>query len=256
MIGSGRPNGQNYLTASPAAMLAALLTLTMFACGSNGFAGATLPSDPGHNVPSLVGTVSAPNGDLVSARRPWWSPDSFGLVQKALAADNVLTVGEGIPVSLSLVNPVDAADGLIGNTGGYAPLPLGQAFTDFAGKYQISDQAAGDITRCRLMVSVGTYQPANGIDTRMRSFVFDSLTNINSYSEAAVRVVLERLIKAPAVQLCDITLSGLQNIYDAVEVAAIPAVGDTVAELNQDAFELARSSPNVQQAVAAATGGS
>jgi hypothetical protein len=89
----------------------------------------------------------------------------------------------------------------------------------------------------------------------MRAFVFAASTDVDAVSETLVRVVLNRLTKAPTVQLCnDFTLSSLQNIYDAINLATRGVTGDSVTQINQNAFAVAMASGRVRQAVDDATG--
>jgi hypothetical protein len=238
------------LTGAPRALgLLVVVTLSLGGCGHDGTVTATFPSTPKPDTPALAGVVQAPNGEIAAVGRPWLR--GFELLPRAYALQNVLTIGEGVEVTLSRVDPIDAADGNIGDTAGHTPVFMAQGYTDFEGHYEITDPGADDVDACRLMVAVGTV----GNGTLTRAFVITAgRADIDATSEAVVRVVLDRLTKAPAVQLCDFSLSGLQNIYDAVARATATASGENISQINQNAFEKALASRSVKRAIDNATG--
>jgi hypothetical protein len=168
------------------------------------------------------------------------------LTPRAVALQNVAPAQGTLRVALSQVNQGDAADGSIDS-----PLLINQNDTDGEGAYRIVDPIAAHVDTCRLMVSVGS-----GNDMT-RAFVTAKTTNIDASSEAVVRVILNRLTRAPAVNLCDFSLDAIVGISNAVDRAATLAFGDTVAAINDDAFTracTAAASAEVKQAVDNATG--
>lgn len=244
MTGSGRAIGR-WMVAACAAVLA---LLTIPGCGHSGDAGLTLPRTPKQDVPALTGVVEEPNGELAKADQRWW-PSTLQLLPRAYAqAQNVFPVPDGIPVILSLVDYVDASDGMIGNTGGHAPQFIAQTLTDPDGNYEILDQAISNVDVSRLMVSVGSGPQLT------RAFVYNTLTNIDYRSEALIEVVLQRLTRTPPVQLFNFTSAGLQNIFNAVDGATATATGSNVRELNSSAVILAMENPCVLDAIDRATG--
>ncbi len=105
------------------------------------------------------------------------------------------------------------------------------------------------------MVAVGDLNQ----QTLTRAFVLAPApadTDVDVVSETVVRVVLDRLTKAPPVDLCEFTLGspGLQAITDAVSNAVFTATGANVEEINQAAFELAIANTGVRIAIDQATG--
>ena|ERR1700687_2562025 len=226
----------------------ALAALTTAGCGNNGEVSLGFPPDTPTITGEVTGIVRAPNGVFAKADRWWWWPDQLRLRQ-ALAIINptVSPVGEGSLVALSQVDPLDAKDGMIDR-----PLLVAQMTTDADGRYTIIDRGANDVSGCRLIVSVG------GTLDLTRSFVTSHKTNpdesLDAVSEAVVRVVLNRLTKAPPVQLCDFTASGLDKIYEAASAAAYPATGNSVFDINQDAYAKVSSNRAVKKAIDDATG--
>jgi hypothetical protein len=156
----------------------------------------------------------------------------------------VIHVASGVRVSLSLVDELDAADGQI-----KSPLLVAQSDTDDTGRYNIIDPGAENIDECRLMAAVGDQNQLT------RAFVLSHNTDISVVTEATVRVVLDRLSKAPPVQLCqNFTTSGLQAITDAVSRAVFTATGDNVADINQLAFDNAVQNATVKKSIDNVTG--
>ncbi|MFQ5665492.1 MAG: hypothetical protein ACE5I7_03585 [Candidatus Binatia bacterium] len=203
----------------------------------------TLPPTPRVISPAVSGVILAPNGQF-AAKHGWWRwPDRLALARPAYALRNVMPAMGILNVALSRVNFLDAKDGQIDT-----PQLLANARTEGDGFYEIVNSAAANLDDCRLMVATG------GGELLTRAFVVSRRTNIDAVSEAVVRVVLDRLTRAPPVQLCDFKTEGLQNILEKAEVAAFNASGDSVAEINRDAFTRVVANRKVQQAIADATG--
>jgi len=223
------------------------LALAVAGCGSNGTAGVILQPTPRPIVAAVNGTVFAPNGEFAAADIWHRWVQVVGLLSPAYAQGTCLAnlmpaIGD-LNVVLWLVDSIDAKDGVINN-----PRLLNQAHTDGEGLYEIVDSAAQDLNVCRLMVAVG------GNDSLTRAFAIDHTTNINAVSEAVVRVVLDRLTQSPPVQLCDFTNAALTNISNETSNAACSAKGDTVADINESAYNHAKVNCGVLQAINDATG--
>jgi hypothetical protein len=218
-----------------AGLLAVCLGLSAAGCGSDGTADVTLIPTPRAIVPAVNGTVLAPNGDFAAANswRRWAC--AFSLVSPAQAQTclmDLMPAGGILNVALWQVDFIDAKDGEIDS-----PRLLSQARTDpeQPGLYEIVDQALQNLDTCRFMVAVG------GGTSLTRAFAIDHTTNIDAVSEAPV-------------QLCDFTTAALANIVQKVRNAACSAKGDTVAEINQSAYDHALVNCGVLQAINDATG--
>lgn len=226
---------------------AVCLALTVAGCGSNGSADVTLQPTPRPIVGAVNGTVLAPNGEFAAADGWRWWACAFNLLSPAYAQGtclmNLMPAGGTLNVALWQVDLLDAKDGRIDN-----PRLINQARTDDAGLFEIVDPAAENLDTCRLMVVVGSN------DILTRAFVIEHTNNLDAVSEAVVRVVLARLTQSPPVQLCDFTNAGLANILDKATNAACSAKGDTVAEINQSAYDHVRVNCSVLQAINDATG--
>jgi hypothetical protein len=243
MTGSVGRNGVGLAATCFAALLAA-------GCGSNGNAGAVFESQDPPPTAFVTGVVYAPNGDLAAADSWWRWAQQLHLLPPAYAqgcafANSVLPVDTtGVQVVLSSVSELDAADGQIND-----PTFLAQAFVDpDSGVYTIVNEAAANANECGLMVSAG-----GGLQLT-RGWVFQRTTNIDAVSEAVVRVVLDRVAEAPAVQLCAFQSAGLKSIYVAAQQAACTVSGDTVFTLNQKVYEKVAADCCVQVAINAASG--
>jgi len=239
--------------------LFSLAVVGLAGCGDNHSASADLVPTPRTLEDAIIGVVSEPHGVFASIekdsmfaslQKAWWP--SFSLVPRALALRNQNANVEPIScepppcplVTLSRVDETDAGDGEIDEA-----LLIAQTFTNDVGHYEIVNAAAENVDTCRLMVSVG------GGPQRTRSFVLERTADINVTTETTVRIVLERLKLSPPVQLCDFDTESLKNICNEVSIAVVPAVGDTIAAINDDAFSLAVRNGCVRKAVADATGG-
>jgi hypothetical protein len=243
---------RSWVVGAVASALGAAL-LSIAGCGSDGTASVTYPPTP---VPGalVTGVVRLPNGQLAS-RHPFWQwAEHVRLLAPVYAATqnpSVFPAG-GVRVTLVHVDHADAADGVIDS-----PQFLNNSLpTDGNGVYTVDSNARVDhVGDCGLMAQVGD---AAG-HTLTRAFVVAGVpaaTNIDVVSETVVRVVLDRLTKGPAVQLCDFPLGspGLQAITEAVSNAVFTATGSNVDGINQSAFAKAVANPGVQAAIDAATG--
>jgi hypothetical protein len=234
-------------TCSVAAAVASatLIALLAAGCGSNGQSDVAIRPPPPDNTASISGVVLAPNWQFARAAgwRQW--ADALCLVPRANAlAANVIPVQSVLRVAFSQVFPADADHGTI-----ESPRLIMQVDTDDNGAFTIVDPAAANLDTCRLMVSTGSG------DSWTRAFVLSKTTNIDAVGEATVRIVLDRLTRAPAVTLCDnFSRDALTQITGAVARAATLAFGDSVTEINDDAFTRACGNPKVKQAVDDATG--
>jgi len=257
MTGVTRTQG-NWLVGAGVGLLG-LALVGMAGCGDNHGASVDLVPTPRTLEDAIIGVVSEPHGVFAAGKkdslfaslekRLW---PSFLLVPSAFALRNQNGNVEPIScepppcplVTLSRVTETDAGDGEIDEA-----LLIAQTFTNDVGQYEIVNAAAENVDTCRLMVSVG------GGPQRTRSFVLERTADINVTTETTVRIVLERLKLSPPVQLCDFDTESLKNICNEVSIAVVPAVGDTIAAINADAFSLAVQDPCVRRAVADATGG-
>src|SRR5262245_47893991 len=86
--------------------------LGLSGCGSDGSSGLTLPTDPPKTEEKITGLVLAPNGAQASAPH-WWEGLQIGLSSPAYALRGVTPVSDGLPVSLSMLDATDFADGSI-----------------------------------------------------------------------------------------------------------------------------------------------
>lgn len=235
------------------------LLLGMVGCGHDGSASIDPPPSEKPAEEAILGVVRTPNGLFTAApalmrtlrmagladRAGRWI--GFGLASRVFAAYTnpyIEPVGEGHKVVLSRALQGDAADGAIDG-----PETLSETYTNPFGQYEIVSFDARRIGLCRLMVSVG------GDGQRTRAFVLGQTTDVDASSEALVRVILERLTQAPPLQLCQLSVEELKYVRTEVERATVVANGDTVEEINDSAFEAARRSGCVRQALGDVTGG-
>ena len=249
MTGSHQLRRRPTTMAGIASLAAIALVTALAACGHDGTATVTFPPTPRQVEPVVRGVVQMPAGRF-AAQPDWWkwaSDQLFGAPAYAIKNPNVSPVGAGALVSVSFIDELDAGDGSIDT-----PRLIKQEFTDDNGAYTIIDSALEDTDACRLMVAVG------GGEQLTRSFVLSHNTNpdqsLDAISEATVRIVLDRLTQAPAVQLCDFTTDDLVKIYNAVSAAAFPANGTTTAAMNNDAYQRAARNRDVAQAIANTVG--
>ena len=243
MSGSNQPSGWRTL----GCLLGVVgLALASAGCGSDGNVSVALRPTPAPIVGAVTGTVFAPNGDFASAAAGirWACPFSFVSPAYAQTCLQVSMPAAGtLNVVLWLIDTVDAKDGEIDN-----PRKLNEARTDGDGLYQIVDPAAEQLDQLHLMVVVGSG------DSMTRAFAIEHTTNIDAVSEATVRVVLDRMTQSPPVQLSSFANEALANILDKASAAACSAKGDTVADLNQSAYDHAKVNCGVLQAINDATG--
>ena len=205
-----------------------LAALGLAGCGSDGTSSAVVA---GPEMPSVAGTVIAPDGEFARLTPPWQWADALTLVGRADALQGVAGVSTPQTVSLSRLDPVAAGHGC-------APQrPCLQLITstrtDSAGRFQISHGALGDLNADHLILHVGD-EPL-----LTRAFVFSRTADINASSEAVVRLVLLRLTQAPPVQLNVFTNDALQTLADLADVltAHLSATGSDVASFNEKVYD-------------------
>ncbi len=257
MTGSVVPGGKSVLTAAILGVLAALLLL---GCGSNGSSEVGLPEPPGEVEGELTGVVYGPVAVVeppIAAIPTWWP----SLVSAAYAnIFNEIPFGiRQAHVTLSSVTEADAADGRIDF---YDPV-VQTVPTDADGRYKVVHDFVETLEVCesinqnrfvgRLLVSVSVGDPNLRGDTR--AFVVSTQTDVDASSEAVVRLVLHRIFEQePPVQLCDFSIEGLRNLVSIAQDAAYTAAGDTVGEINADAYRLVSENCRALQALDNATG--
>jgi hypothetical protein len=230
---------------SPSAALGVvLLALLAVGCGNDGTITVQQTKGEPANAGAISGTVFAPNGQIARAERWWnWVP-ALDLVPKAYAAlnPNVEPVAQAV-VSISAIDESDAADGKIDS-----PRFISQALTSLEGKYTIVHPDLRDLDQPRLLAAVG------GGELLTRGFVLSSLTDVDVASETTVRVVLDRIGQgSPPVQLGDFTTAALANLLDVVANATFTATGDSVFEINRNAYQMATHDICVKDAIDKAT---
>ncbi len=207
-------------------------------CGSDGSSAVTVIRVPTPGAGVITGIVQAPNG-VIAAPRIWEPRFAWSLWSSmAEALQGVRPVGAGVSVSLSMLDSADFADGTID-----AALPLVvDIVTEADGRYTIMDPAADDVTSCRKMVTAGTGTAV------MRSFVYGREIPIDSSSEALVRVVLDYVAGSTS-QLCDFDTAELVRLQRKVADVVFAARGNSVEELNQRAYDLARTNRSLRAAL-------
>lgn len=257
MTGSVVPGGKSLLAA---AVLAVAVSASVVGCGSNGSSEVGLPEPPGEVRGELTGIVYGPVAVVeppIAAAPAWWP----SLVSPAYAnLFNEIPFGiRGAHITLSSLTEADAADGRIDF---YDPV-VQSVPTDADGRYKVVHDFVETLEACetinqnrfvgRLIVSASIENPAFGGE-RTRAFVVSTQTDIDASSEAVVRLVLERIYEQkPPVQLCDLSIEGLRDMVRFAQDAAYTAQGDTVAEINADAYQLASENCKVLQALDDAT---
>lgn len=257
MTGSSVPGGKSALTAAVLGVAAALLVV---ACGNDGSSEVRIPEPPGEVRGELTGIVYGPAAVVeppLAAADKWWP----SLVSAAYAnLFNEIPFGiRQAHVTLSSLTQADAADGRIDF---YDPV-VQSVPTDADGRYRVIHDVVETLEVCesirdsrfvgRLLVSVSVGDPNLRGDTR--ALVVATQTDVDASSEAVVRLVLRRIHESePPVQLCDFSIEGLRNIVRAAQDAAYTAEGDTVGEINADAYRLASEHCRVLQAIDDATG--
>lgn len=235
-------------------VLAACAGLTLSACGTSGGAGITQSSTPPVLAAGVQGTVYGPNGQFAAADRWWWSwTNQLQLVPRAYALldDDLQPVQVTLDVSLSQLQIPAALHGKADDDWYVATFPLQTEPTGPNGDFTILDPSLSVLDdQSHLMLAVGTA----GV-TLTRAFVLRHDTvRIDAVSEAVVRVVLKRLTEAPVAQLDDFSINDLTAISAAAHDAAATATGSTIQEINQSAYDLVVNNPQVQLAIANATG--
>lgn len=223
---------------------AGLAALGLAGCGSDGTSSAVVH---GAQTPYVVGTVFAPDGEFAALTRQWQWSDALTLVARADALQGIAGVTTPQTVSLSRLDPVAAGHGCPPQIA-CAQL-ISSTRTDSSGKYQISDQALGDLSADHLIVHVGD-EPL-----LTRAFVFSQTTDIDATSEALVRLVLLRLTQAPAVQLNVFTTNALQNLATQAQRLTQDMVGDSVTDLNDKVYDRLTASGTMQKTMDDLTNG-
>jgi len=256
MTGSAVPGGKSLLIAAVGGVA---IALSIVACGSNGQTEVGIPPPPKDVAGVLSGVVYGPTAVVEPpvATAKWWPL----LVSPAYAnLYNEIPFGiRGAHVTLSSLTQADAADGRIDF---YDPV-VQTVPTDADGRYRIVSQFVDTLEACetinedrfvgRLLVSVSVGDPNQQGDTR--ALVASTQTDVDASSEAVVRLVLNRIYQLnPPVQLCDFSIEGLRNLVFNCQNAAYTAAGDTVGEINDDAYRLCSENCKVLQAIDDATG--
>jgi hypothetical protein len=232
--------------------------LALAGCGADGTSSLHIPPPNPNPGPSVSGTVYAPNGQFAASERWWQWADVLRLMPAAFAAlQGELPVTSEESVSLSKLDPAEAAHG-DPETGQYL---LAKGATDPAdGTYLISsNQLADPQTDSQggeIIVQVGSGE------TLTRAFVLpcttgtDYCADINAANEAVVRLVLNRLLQAPAVQLTDFTADGLQKVCDYAQQAlsAMGISGVSVGDCNDNAYEMLASNKTIHNMIDDACG--
>jgi hypothetical protein len=238
------------LRVNPVGMVVAGLAVAALAgCGHSGSASVGLTPPTPNTSALFTGVVDAPNGLFADATGWWRWAQAVTLVPRAYGLLDVMPIQQANqPVSLYVVDEVDAADGSI-----TSPRFLARGVTDDTGEYEIraDDPDAQSVDTCRLMVAVG------GGAQLTRGFVVsdDRTTTLDAVSEGVVEVVLNRIAnQRPVVQLCTFSRSGLQDILVAANAIAIDVSGDDVAQINQNAYATLLASGTIHDAIDNATG--
>ena len=241
-------------------MAASLAALTGLAagCGADGSSTAVIPGQPGepihdsdHNIlPAISGTVWVPPGTDFSSLAEWrkWL-DTLFLAPSAYAeVPGAVRVQTETWVTLNWLSESDAADGKI-DTPRAVSDGLGVERTDQNGEYRIISADTNDLDACRMYVSVGS----PGKRKWTRAFVFDRTADLDSISEAVVRMVLRRLTEAPPVQLCDFSSQDLRDIYavskqiiDYDERNGGGVLAATIPDTNNNVFNVLNPDPRVR----------
>lgn len=226
----------------------AILMLIVGCGGDASVSVSTGGGNGGGQGPRVGGRVFLPNGQLALSTSPVQRFAS-ALVERAdaLVATNVQPAGINVLVQLFRVEESSSVGGGI-----QVSEELFQNSTNEEGQYDVFLPAGGSADTCRFMVQVG-----NAVDgTMTRAFVYSTSApiDVSFQSEAAVRLILERVVGGGA-SLCDFDAGDIANIYRAVLDTPTVVTGNTVAALNLNATNAARQSPQVQAAINAALGG-
>lgn len=257
MTGSSVPGGKSVLIAGVLGVAVALLVV---ACGSNGSSEIGIPPSGPPVEGELTGVVYGPTAVVeppISAIDKWW-PSLVSVAYANLFNEIPFGIRQA-HVTLSSLTEADAADGRIDF---YDPV-VQTVPTNADGRYSIISSFVETLEVCesinmdrfvgRLLVSVSVGDPNQQGDTR--ALVVSTQTDVDASSEAVVRLVLRRIYELePPVQLCDFSIEGLRNTVSAAQDAAYTAEGDTVGEINADAYRLASENCKVLQAIDDATG--
>ncbi|MDX2169564.1 MAG: hypothetical protein SF182_21020 [Deltaproteobacteria bacterium] len=219
----------------------ALMGLVAAGCGGDANLGISTPEQCGGGKgPQVNGVVRMPDGRVAQV------PAALERVANAVVgvaqalSGGVSPVGRGTTVELVELRAEDLRNGT-------QPPALEFGTTGSNGRYCVNLRADTDRSVCRYLVQVGNRDDR----TLTRAFVFgdDDAIDIDYRSEAAVRLILQRI---PPAELCDFDLDELRDIYQAVLAVPGTVQGADAEEINAIATTLAAADPGVQAAIAAA----
>lgn len=221
----------------------ALSWLLSAGCGGESSVSVGVPTE--NNGPVLSGQVAMPNGQLAAAPTLYERVAAAVVARvEALVAGNVRPVGAGVRVRLVRIAPGNVRNGAI--VGGET---VNEVTTDSAGRFSLRMPTGTDPNTCRFVLEVGATRDR----TLTRAFVDAASVDVTFESEATVRLLLQE-IKANHVALCDLDAGELFSVRSAVHDSEQQAFGDTAGAINSSATVAAASDPDVQAAIALATG--
>ncbi|MBI3786252.1 MAG: hypothetical protein HY270_22925 [Deltaproteobacteria bacterium] len=233
---AGGPRAMRSVASCAAVALAVGVLIGLGGCGSNGSSSVSFTDDP-QAQEKITGVVYGPNGALAALAPAWWERQlNLSFSSPAYGLQGVSPIGAGLPVSLSLLDAIDFADGRIDS-----PKPLvTSALTDEEGRYSIIDPAAEDVTVCRKVLAAGSGTSLT------RALVFSHNVQIDAASEALVRVLLDH-VSTSLSPLCNYSVDDLARLLQKVQDVTVSAHGDTAGEINDDAYLRAKNNRFVQQ---------
>jgi hypothetical protein len=219
--------------------------LALAGCGADGTSQVYIP--PGSPAPSVSGTLYAPNGQFAAAEHWWRWADLLWSMPRAYAAlqsELPVTTGGGENVSLSKLDPVQAAHG---SSERALLLANGRTYSD--GTYFISNDQLASFQAGEIIVQVG-----NGA-MLTRAFVISCTTDagvvctadMDAVSEGVVHVVLDYLAgNTEGTQLSDFSKTDLANIQCMARVLAGNISGTSVADINAKVYTRLAASQTMQ----------
>jgi len=189
--------------------LALGLVLTLAACGSGGGGGGSGGNPPAPSSDIVIsGLVLAPGGALAyGPKEGWWEKFTQVLFPAALAVPSgMATVPDGTPVDLIALDNAGAVAMVRAST------------TTSAGRYSFNLSTLGIAFSSDLAVrAIGTSSGST-----MRAFVgMGPTVDIDPVSEAAVRLVVEKIAGAPGLALNNFTPQELTELAAAVNLRAL-----------------------------------